>query len=77
MPLLRLEADTEFTWQQEHQKVLSDIKGYLSSPQIVPPKAGISFRLYLSTNQKSIGPVLIQEQGDQKNCMCGIVRLAF
>nr|ABA97351.2 retrotransposon protein, putative, unclassified [Oryza sativa Japonica Group] len=61
-PLLRLKADQQFTWGAEQQKALDNIKEYLSSPPIlIPPQKGISFRLYLSAGEKSIGSVLIQE----------------
>jgi hypothetical protein len=61
-PLLRLKADQEFTWRVEQQKVLDNIKEYLSSPPVlIPPQKGVLFRLYLSAGNKSIGSVLIQE----------------
>nr|ABF96295.1 retrotransposon protein, putative, unclassified [Oryza sativa Japonica Group] len=61
-PLLRLKADQKFTWGAEQQKALDNIKKYLSSPPVlIPPQKGISFRLYLSAGDKSIGSVLIQE----------------
>nr|AAL76190.1 Putative gag-pol polyprotein [Oryza sativa Japonica Group]AAP52444.1 retrotransposon protein, putative, unclassified [Oryza sativa Japonica Group] len=61
-PLLRLKADQQFTWGAEQQKALDNIKEYLSSsPVLIPPQKGISFRLYLSAGEKSIGSVLIQE----------------
>ncbi len=61
-PLLRLRADRQFTWGVEQQKALDNIKEYLSSPPVlIPPQKRISFRLYLSAGEKSIGSVLIQE----------------
>ena len=62
-PLLKLKADQEFRWGDQHQKALDDIKQYLISPPVmVPPKAGIPFRLYLSADDKSIGSALTQIQ---------------
>ena len=60
---MRLIADQKFRWEQEHQKVLDDIKQYLITPPVLmPPKPGVPFRLYLSADIKSIGSTVIQEQ---------------
>ena len=62
-PLLRLKADQKFSWEQEHQKVLDNIKQYLMTPPVLmPPKPGTPFKLYLSADTKSIGLTLILEQ---------------
>nr|AAX96419.1 retrotransposon protein, putative, unclassified [Oryza sativa Japonica Group] len=51
-PLLRLKADQQFTWGEEQQKGLDNIKEYLSSsPVLIPPQKGIPFRLYLSAGR--------------------------
>ncbi len=41
---------------------MDNIKAYLSSPPVlIPPQKGVSFKLYLSVDEKSISSVLIQE----------------
>src|SRR6185503_14683693 len=38
-PLLKLKADQEFVWKEEHQKALDEIKRYLVKPPVlVPPQ---------------------------------------
>lgn len=62
-PLLKLKADQEFKWTEQHQKVLDEIKLYLSSPPVLmPAQTGGPFRLYLSADQKSMGSALTQVQ---------------
>lgn len=61
-PLLRLRANQKFIWKEEQQKALDNIKNYLSSPPVLmSPRKGLPFKLYLSTDEKSIGSVLVQE----------------
>lgn len=62
-PLLKLKADQEFKWEPQHQKVLNDIKKYLTTPPVmVPPKSGMPFKLYLAADSDFIGSALTQEQ---------------
>nr|CAD40002.3 OSJNBb0052B05.5 [Oryza sativa Japonica Group]CAE75887.1 B1234D02.11 [Oryza sativa Japonica Group] len=77
-PLLRLKADQKFTWGAEQQKALDNIKKYLSSPLVlIPPQKGIPFRLYLSTGEKSIGSVLIQELEGKERVVFYLSRRLF
>jgi len=60
--LLKLKADQEFLWREEHQKALDEIKHYLVNPPVlVPPQKHKPFKLYLSTDERAIGSALIQE----------------
>lgn len=62
-PLLKLKVGQEFRGIDRHQKVLDDIKRYLTSPPVlVPAQRGVPFRLYLSANQRSMGSALTQVQ---------------
>ena len=60
--LLKLKADQEFLWREEHQKALDEIKHYLVKPPVlVPPQKHKPFKLYLSADERAIGSTLIQE----------------
>ena len=60
--LLKLKADQEFVWREEHQKALDEIKHYLVNPSVfVPPQKHKPFKLYLSADERAIGSALIQE----------------
>ena len=60
--LLKLKADQEFVWREEHQKALDEIKHYLvKSPVLVPPQKHKPFKLYLSADERAIVSALIQE----------------
>ena len=60
--MLKLKADQEFVWREEHQKALDEIKHYLVNPPVlVPPQKHKPFKLYLSADECAIGSVLIQE----------------
>ena len=60
--LLKLKADQEFIWREEHQKALDEIKHYLVNPPVlVPPQKHKPFKLYLSADERAIGSALIQE----------------
>ena len=60
--LLKLKADQEFVWGEEHQKALDQIKYYLVNPPVlVPPQKRKPFKLYLSADEGAIGSALIQE----------------
>jgi len=60
--LLKLKADQEFVWGEEHQKALDEIKHYLVNPPVlVPPQKHKLFKLYLSADERAIGSALIQE----------------
>ena len=61
-PLLKLKADQEFKWGSVQQKAFDEIKEYMKSPPVlVPPQRGKPFKLYMSTNNHTIGSALIQE----------------
>ena len=60
--LLKLKADQEFVWGEEHQKALDEIKHYFINPLVlVPPQKHKPFKLYLSADEHAIGSALIQE----------------
>ena len=60
--LLKLKADQEFVWREEHQKALDEIKHYLVNPPVlVPPQKHKPFKLYLSADERAMGSALIQE----------------
>ena len=45
--LLKLKADQEFVWREEHQKALDEIKHYLVNPPVlVSPQKHMPFKLY-------------------------------
>ena len=53
--LLKLKADQEFVWRDEHQKALDEIKHYsVNPPVLVPPQKHKPFKLYLSANERAI-----------------------
>ena len=55
--LLKLKANQEFVWGEEHQKALDEIKHYLVNPPVlVPPQKHKPFKLYLSATCYWIGP---------------------
>ncbi|XP_024190475.1 uncharacterized protein LOC112194472 [Rosa chinensis] len=61
-PLLRLQGQNEFVWEAKHQEAFDSIKAYLVSPPVlVPPRAGVPLKLYISTAEASIGSLLAQD----------------
>ncbi|XP_024172220.1 uncharacterized protein LOC112178292 [Rosa chinensis] len=61
-PLLRLQGQNEFVWEPKHQEAFDRIKAYLASPPVlVPPRAGIPLKLYISAAEASIGSLLAQD----------------
>ena len=59
---MKLKANQEFVWREEHQKALDEIKYYLVKPPVlVPPEKHKPFKLYLSADERAIGSALIQE----------------
>jgi hypothetical protein len=61
-PILRLKNDSEFTWGAEQQEAFYLIRIYLSSAAVLKaPQVGVSFRLYITTEDRVIGAVLTQE----------------
>jgi ribonuclease HI len=59
--ILRLKNEVVFTWGADQQRAFDDIKKYLSSPLVIKaPMAGISFWLYIATEDAVIGAVLMQ-----------------
>ncbi|XP_024199795.1 uncharacterized protein LOC112202995 [Rosa chinensis] len=61
-PLLRLQGQNEFVWEPKHHEAFDSIKAYLaSSPVLVPPRAGIPLKLYISAAEASIGSLLAQD----------------
>ena len=60
--LLKLKADQKFVWGEAQQKVLNEIKQYLTPPPVfVPLQKHKPFKLYLSADERAIGSALIQE----------------
>ena len=58
--LLKLKANQEFVWGEEHQKALDEIKQYLMNPpMLVPPQKHQPFKLYLSADECANGSALI------------------
>ncbi|XP_061999025.1 uncharacterized protein LOC133716331 [Rosa rugosa] len=61
-PLLKLQGQNEFVWKPKHQEAFDKIKAYLASPPVlVPPRAGIPLKLYISAAEASIGSLLAQD----------------
>ncbi|XP_024196443.1 uncharacterized protein LOC112199695 [Rosa chinensis] len=61
-PLLRLQGQNEFVWEPKHQEAFDSIKAYLASPPVlIPPRAGIPLKLYISAAEASIGSLLAQD----------------
>ncbi|XP_024156411.1 uncharacterized protein LOC112164453 [Rosa chinensis] len=61
-PLLKLQGQAEFVWEPKHQEAFDRIKTYLASPPVlVPPRAGIPLKLYISATEASIGSLLAQD----------------
>ena len=61
-PLLKLKNDQEFKWGDIQQKAFEEIKEYMKCPpMLVPPQQGKPFKLYISTDDKTIGSALMQE----------------
>lgn len=59
---MKLKAQEEFAWIEEHQLAFNDIKQYLAQPSIlVPPRQGVPLQLYLSMAEDSIGSLLVQD----------------
>jgi len=65
--LLKLKADQEFVWGEEHQKALDEIKHYLVNPPVlVPPPKHKPFKLYLAADERAVGSTLIKEYEGKK-----------
>ncbi|KAK2456610.1 hypothetical protein QL285_003960 [Trifolium repens] len=61
-PLLRLNKDDPFKWNEEHQKAFDDIKEYLIKPPVLmPPSRNKAMKLYIAASDKTIGSMLAQE----------------
>ena len=61
-PILRLNDETEFTWEAKEQEAFEKIKIYLSSPSVLKaPRKGVPFWLYVAAEDKVIVAVLTQE----------------
>ncbi|WVZ93449.1 hypothetical protein U9M48_039427 [Paspalum notatum var. saurae] len=62
MPLIRTQKSDEFIWGPDQQLVFDNLKKYLTaSPVMAPPPLDVPFIVYLSTDETTIGTVLIQE----------------
>jgi len=73
--LLKLKADQEFVWGEEHQKALDEIKHYLVNPPVlVPPQKQKSFKLYLLADERAIGSALIQEFEEKERAIYFVSR---
>ena len=55
-PLLKMKNDQEFKWGDIEQRAFEEIKEYMKCPpMLVPPEQGKPFKLYISTDDKTIG----------------------
>jgi hypothetical protein len=60
LPLIRLKYEEEFTWRAEQQEAFKKIKEYLVSPPVLQaPKARNPFKMYVATQERVIGVVLL------------------
>jgi hypothetical protein len=74
-PILRLKNDAEFAWGQSSRKHLISLKKYLSSaPVLKAPQTGVSFRLYIASEDKVIGAVLTQETEGKEHAVTYLSR---
>ena len=61
-PLLKLKEQEKFVWEESHQHVFDEIKGYLTQPPVLmPPIKGKALKLYISASEDSIGCLLAQD----------------
>ena len=68
-PLLKLKNDQEFKWGDIQQRAFEVIKEYMKGPpMLVPPQQGKPFKLYISTDDKTIGSALMQEFERKESC---------
>ncbi|PNY08742.1 hypothetical protein L195_g005274 [Trifolium pratense] len=68
-PLLRLKKEDIFTWGQDQQGALDEIKKYLSNPPtLMPPIRNKFMKLYISASGTTLGSMLAQEDenGEEK-----------
>jgi hypothetical protein len=66
LPLVWLKHEEEFTWRAEQREAFKKIKEYLMFPPVLQaPKAGNPFRMYIATQERVIGAVLLQEDGKE------------
>ena len=64
--LLKLKADQKFVWGEAQQKVLDEIKQYLTSPPVlVPPQKHKPFKLYLSADERASGRPLFKSSREK------------
>ncbi|WVZ58668.1 hypothetical protein U9M48_008910 [Paspalum notatum var. saurae] len=60
LPLVKTQKSDEFIWGPDQQLAFDDLKKYLTAPPMMAsPRLDIPFIVYLSTNETSIGFVLI------------------
>ncbi|GAB2290980.1 hypothetical protein Dimus_038137 [Dionaea muscipula] len=60
--LLKLKAQDEFVWTQEHQDAFDALKAYLTKPPVMAPRVkGRPFKLYIAAEERSMGAMLAQE----------------
>ena len=72
--MLKLKADQEFVWREEHQKALDEIKNYLVNPPVLVPQKHKPFKLYLSADERAIGSALIQESEGKERAIYFVSR---
>jgi hypothetical protein len=73
--ILKLKDESEFTWGAEQQAAFDKIKEYLSTPSIFhAPRRGVPFKLYIATEEKTIGAILTQEgEGKEYSLLIWVV----
>jgi hypothetical protein len=62
LPLVRLKHEEEFTWGggAEQREAFENIKEYLVFPPVLRAlKAGYPFKMYIATQERDIGSVLL------------------
>jgi hypothetical protein len=75
LPLIQLKHEKGFTWGAEQREAFQKIKEYLMSPPMLQaPKAGNPLKMYIATQERVIGAVLLQEE-DGKEFLVGYVML--
>jgi hypothetical protein len=63
LPLVQLKHEEEFIWGAELWEAFEKIKEYLVSPPVLrAPKVGNPFKMYIATEERVIGVVLLQEE---------------
>ena len=59
-----LKGDSKFTWDDNCQRVLDNLKSYLNSPLLVSPEIWETFFLYLATSDETLTAILVKKTSD-------------